>query len=208
MYTCVLVNRCTSKTRSHPFAATYRGRESYWACPPLIGSSLIWYHCNQISDDAEYSISGFGQSSVTFVAEKWHGTLVPNVITELASWTLRTVKSTDTSEEGGLKPAEAHTRNMMFKYTGKEKEISRFTHCIRFSRKQRYVACLFSRIIFYNIFILLYGSGRHTRSTMVIIAFLWPCWDMESRWIFIQIYWALLRRWIKSHMSFLDVCFI
>lgn len=44
------------------------GRENF--CKPLIRSAQIWYHCNQISNGAEYSISGFGQSSVTFVAEK------------------------------------------------------------------------------------------------------------------------------------------
>lgn len=44
------------------------GREN--CCKPLIRSAQIWYHRNQISDGAEYSISGFGQSSVTFVAEK------------------------------------------------------------------------------------------------------------------------------------------
>lgn len=59
------------------------------SCKPLIRSAQIWYHCNQISDGAEYSISGFGQSSVTFVAEKWHGALVLNAITQLASRILR-----------------------------------------------------------------------------------------------------------------------
>lgn len=73
---------------------TYRrwwcGRETWgggghWAREPLIGSSQIWYQSNQISDDAAESISGFGGSSVTFVAEQWHGALVLNAITELAS---------------------------------------------------------------------------------------------------------------------------
>lgn len=44
------------------------GREN--SCKPLIRSAQIWYHCNQIRGGGEYSISGFGQSSVTFVAEK------------------------------------------------------------------------------------------------------------------------------------------
>lgn len=69
-----------------------RQRESYWTCKPLIRLTQIWYHCNQISDDAEYSMSGFGQSLVTFVAEKWHGALVPNAITALASCTLSTAE--------------------------------------------------------------------------------------------------------------------
>lgn len=59
------------------------GRENF--CKPLIRSAQIWYHCNQISNGAEYSISGFGQSSVTFVAEKWHAALVPNAVTQFAS---------------------------------------------------------------------------------------------------------------------------
>lgn len=67
----------------------------HWACEPLIASSQIWYRCNQISDNAAESISGFGRSSVTFVAEQWHGALVLNAITALASWTLRVVKNTD-----------------------------------------------------------------------------------------------------------------
>lgn len=46
------------------------GRESYRACAPLITSTQICYHSNQISRGAEYSISGFGRSSVTFVAHK------------------------------------------------------------------------------------------------------------------------------------------
>lgn len=46
------------------------GRESYRACAPLITSAQICYHSNQISRGAEYSISGFGRSSVTFVAHK------------------------------------------------------------------------------------------------------------------------------------------
>lgn len=79
-----------------------REREGCWACKPLITSTQIWYHCNRISDYVAYCISGFGQSSVTFVAEKWHGALVPNAITELASCTLRTVENTDTAERDGL----------------------------------------------------------------------------------------------------------
>lgn len=88
-YTGVLTNRWTSRTWSHALHVQTE-RQSCWPCKPLIRSAQIWYHCNQISDGAEYSISGFGQSSVTFVAEKWHGALVPNAITELASCTLRT----------------------------------------------------------------------------------------------------------------------
>lgn len=85
-----------------PYVETDRGREGCWAYKPLITSTQIWYHCNHISDDVAYCISGFGQSSVTFVAEKWHRALVPNAITKLASCTLRTVENTDTAENHGL----------------------------------------------------------------------------------------------------------
>lgn len=115
MYTCVLANRCANKTRSHTLQGpTEGGRESYWAYKPLIRSTQIWYHCNQISDDAEYNISGFGQSSVTFVAEKWHGALVPNAITELASCTLRTVENADSAEDDRATLDEAHTCNVVY----------------------------------------------------------------------------------------------
>lgn len=66
-YTCVLAMICTNKARSH---TTQGQTEGGGAIGLVIRSTQIWYHCNQISDAAEYSISGFGQSSVTFVAEK------------------------------------------------------------------------------------------------------------------------------------------
>ena len=98
MHTHMNAYMCTCKTRSHTLQGQTEGGR---ACKPLIRSAQIWYHCNQISVGAEYSISGFNQSSVTFVAEKWHGAIVPNVITGLASCTLRTVENTDTAEGDG-----------------------------------------------------------------------------------------------------------
>lgn len=140
MYTCVLANRCTNTTCSHTLQGqTEGGRESYWACKPLIRSTQIWYHCNQISDGAEYSMSGFGQSSVTFVAEKWHGALVPNAITELASCTLRTVEDTwPTAEEDRLTLDQAHTCNSIYEQrqtllTGAAEVTQLHLHCVFWS---------------------------------------------------------------------------
>lgn len=117
MCTCVPANSCTCKTGSHTLQ---RQTEGGGATELVIRSTQIWYHCNQISDDAEYSISGFGQSSVTFVAEKWHGALVPNAISEVASCTLRTVKNTDTADYLSLD--DVHSCN--FIYEQREVDIS------------------------------------------------------------------------------------
>lgn len=132
MYTCVLANSCTNKTRLHTLQGQTEGGR---AIGPVIRSSQIWYHCNQISDAAEYSISGFGQSSVTFVAEKWHGALVPNAITELASCTLRTVENTDTAEEDRLTLDEAHTWcNFMYKQRETDTSDWSCSYCVSFEQ--------------------------------------------------------------------------
>lgn len=49
----LLANRYSDKTRSHTLQGQTGGGR---ACKPLIRSTQIWYHYNQISDDAEYTV--------------------------------------------------------------------------------------------------------------------------------------------------------